>query len=73
MSVYCAIPIEPIAKTIQNVMLLQPCPEKPELLTVSREDVADRLMVVGDDDQRDDDDDDADRRASTPRSRSAAT
>ena len=33
--VYWAIPTDPIAKTIQNVMLLQPRPEKPELLTVS--------------------------------------
>ena len=34
-SVYWAIPIDPIAKTIQNTPLPQPPPEKPELLTVS--------------------------------------
>ncbi len=34
-SVYWAMPIEPIAKTIQNTPLLQPAPENPELLTVS--------------------------------------
>ena len=47
-------------KTNQNVMLLQPVPEKPELLIVSLNTYATDSVLVRHDDQSGDDDDDAD-------------